>query len=156
MYRACLAAGAGLVLAAGAAHAQDPGAAPSFGSVDLSSGFSPDPFTVELQSGGPIDAQRALGGDCRGFIASAPDFSINYGAGETWPLILSVRAEADTALVVNDAAGQWRCDDDSGDGTNPSIRLSSPASGRYDIWVATYGSSSLEPATLYISELASQ
>ncbi len=44
---------------------------PNFGSEDLTSGFTPDPFSVEVTSGGPIDASY-LGGDCRGFATAAP------------------------------------------------------------------------------------
>lgn len=155
MLRTILAAAAGLAALSGTAFAQDFGASPTYGSVSLNAGFTPDPYSVNLQSGGPIDANRALGGACQGFIANAPDFSLHYGAGN-FPLIISATAGVDVALVINDAHGNWYCDDDSGGNLNPALRFSNPASGRYDIWVATYGSSSLQPATLHISELSSQ
>jgi hypothetical protein len=143
-------------LFAGVALAQDFSQPPTYGSVTLSSGFSPDPYTVNLQSGGSIDASRRLGGSCRGYIANAPDFSINYNAGSTFPLILSVNASSDTTLVVNGPSGSWYCDDDGGNGLNPSLRFNNPSSGRYDVWVGTYASSSLQSATLYVSEVSSQ
>jgi len=155
MLRTLLTATAVLGLCTVAAPAQDYSAAPTYGSVTLNSGFSPDPYTVELQSGGSIDVRSRLGRSCRGYIANAPDFSLNYTSG-SFPLILSVNASADTALVINGPDAQWYCDDDSGSGLNPSVRFDRPASGRYDIWVATYGSSSLETATLFVSELESQ
>lgn len=155
MFRTALAATAGLAALAGSAFAQDLGASPTYGSVSLNAGFTPDPYSVSLQSGGSIDAGSALGGSCRGFIASAPDFSVNYSAGG-WPLIISATSNADTALVVNDANGNWYCDDDSGGNLNPAINFSNPPSGRYDIWVATYGNASLQAATLHISEVGSQ
>lgn len=155
MLRTLLAAAAGLAALSGAAFAQDFNASPTYGSISLNAGFTPDPYSVNLQSGGSIDAQSALGGSCRGFIASAPDFSLNYGAG-SFPLIISATAGADIALVVNDANGSWYCDDDSGGNLNPALHFSNPSSGRYDIWVATYGNSSLQPATLHISEVSSQ
>lgn len=140
----------------GVALAQDYSQPPTYGSVTLSSGFSPDPYTVNLQSGGSIDAASRLGGSCRGYIANAPDFSVNYTAGSTFPLILSVNAGSDTTLVVNDPSSNWYCDDDGGNGLNPSLRFSNPSSGRYDVWVGTYASSSLQSATLYVSEVSSQ
>lgn len=155
MLRTALTAAAAVASLAGTALAQDFSATPSYGSVSLNSGFTPDPYTVNLQSGGSIDAQASLGGSCRGYIANAPDFSVNYSAGSL-PLIISVNSGADTALVINDPNGNWYCDDDGGEGLNPSLRFNSPRSGRYDIWVATYGNTSLQPATLHISELYSQ
>ena len=41
-------------------------------------------------------------------------------------------------------------------GLNPSIRFETPQSGRYEIWVGTYGSATLRNARLHISELYSQ
>lgn len=152
-----LAAGALVAgLFTGLTAAQDYSQPPSYGSVALNAGFSPDPYTVSLQSGGAIDASSRLGGACNGYIANAPDFRINYSAGSTFPLIISVDANADTTLVINGPDGNWVCDDDGGDGLNPSVRFNSPQSGQYDVWVGTYASSSLQSATLYISEVSSQ
>lgn len=143
-------------LAAGAALAQDYSLQPSYGSVTLNSGFTPDPYTVNLQSGGGIDAGSRIGGDCRGYVANAPDFRISYSAGSTFPLIISVASSADTTLVINGPDGRWYCNDDGGNGYNPSVRFSSPRSGQYDVWVGTYANSSMQAATLYISEVSSQ
>lgn len=137
------------------AAAQDVGAAPTFGEVSLSSGFTPDPYLVDLRSGGSIDAAESLGGNCAGFVASAPDFDLYFNAGAL-PLIISVASSEDTTLVVNGPDGQWYCDDDGGDGLNPSVRFGNPQTGLYDIWVGTYADSSLQDATLSISELVSQ
>ncbi len=142
-------------LTTGAALAQDFSLPPTYGSASLNSGFSNDPRTVNLSSGGSINA-NGLGSGCRGFIANAPDYRVSYSAGSTFPLIFSVDSDSDTTLVINGPDGRWYCDDDSGDGTNPSYRFSSPSSGQYDIWVGTYSSASLRAATLYISEVSSQ
>ncbi len=142
-------------LTAGAAVAQDFSLPPTYGSTSLNSGFTNDPRTVNLSSGGSIDAS-GLGGGCRGYVASAPDYRVNYSAGSTFPLIFSVNSDSDTTLVINGPDGRWYCDDDSGNGLNPSYRFSNPGSGQYDIWVGTYASASLQSATLYISEVTSQ
>lgn len=144
-----------MVAATGAAEAQDWRLTPSYGSVSLSSGFTPDPFLVNLQSGGSIDASRSIGGNCRGFVANAPDYRLQYRAGSVLPLILSVSSSSDTTLVVNGPDGRWYCDDDGGQGLNPSLRWNTPMSGQYDIYVGTYGTASYRNATLSISELNS-
>lgn len=130
---------------------------PSYGTVSLYAGFAPDPYVVNLDSGGDIDAGQAIGGSCRGYIARAPDVRLNYDAGSYLPLIISVDSATDTTLVINGPDGQWYCDDDGGDyGLNPSVRWNQPGSGQYDIWVGTYASASLAPARLFISEINTQ
>ncbi|APE28751.1 hypothetical protein [Aurantiacibacter gangjinensis] len=146
-----------ILLAAGAlalsapAYAQDVSASPTYGETTLASGFTPDPFRQAIQSGGPIDAS-GISAACAGFIASAPDYSINYTAGSL-PLYLSATADNDITLVVNGPDGSWYCDDDSGGNLNPLITFQVPQSGRYDIWVGTYGGATNYPATVNVSEL---
>lgn len=149
------AAAAAALVAVGPAAAQNVNADPSYGTVNLNAGFTPDPYVVPLSSGGGINASNAIGGSCRGYIANNPDVRLNYSNG-SFPLILSVAASADTTLVVNAPDGNWYCDDDGGDGLNPSIRFDRPMSGRYEIWVGTYGNSGYNSAELNISELYSQ
>ncbi len=124
---------------------------PTYGQVTLTAGFTPDPHTINLTAGGEIDALDALGGSCRGDIATAPDYSLNYTSG-SWPLYIWAIADADTTIVINGPDGQWYCDDDSAGSLNPLFEFANPQSGRYDIWVGTY-SGGTAPATLYISEL---
>ena len=145
---------AGCAVAAAPAMAQDYNLAPTYGTVELAGGFEPDPYTVDLSSGGSIDVSERIE-DCFGYIAEAPDVRLNFVPGSL-PLIISVNSSADTTLVVNAPDGSWYCDDDSGEGFNPSLHFASPQGGQYDIWVGTYGSATLAPATLAISELTSQ
>lgn len=138
------------------AIAQDLNGEPNYGTVELTSGFSDDPYVVSMQSGGVIDAS-ALGNPCTGYITEAPDVRLIYEASATYPLIISVNSGADTTLVVNAPDGQWYCDDDTGTtGLNPMVRFNNPMTGRYEIWAGTYGSASLAPAELNISEVYSQ
>ena len=149
------AAAAACLLAAIPAAAQDFNADPNYGVVNLRAGFNPDPQVIGLRSGGQINAQ-SVSNSCRGFISSAPDVRLVYSAGNL-PLIISARSSADTTLVINGPDGSWYCDDDGGnEGMNPSVRFNRPTSGRYEIWVGTYGNASLQPAELYISEIGSQ
>jgi len=144
-----------LIAFGGGAAAQDVSILPSSGDASLSAGFTPDPYRVRLRTGGLIDASQTRGPGCNGFIAEAPDFDLFYNAGAL-PLIISVNADVDTTLVINAPDGSWHCDDDSGDGLNPSIRFTGPQSGLYDIWIGTYADASREEATLSISELFSE
>ena len=151
----CLAAAAALAGAQSPALAQDVSLDPNFGTVNLRSGFTPDPRVVPVQSGGNIDAET-IDPSCRGFISNAPDVRLYYDAGSL-PLIISVASSADTTLVINGPDGRWYCDDDGGvNGLNPMVRFDDPESGRYEIWVGTYGSTGNEPARLYLSELSSR
>jgi hypothetical protein len=136
------------------ANAPDFGLEPAYGSVDLTSGFLPDPHSVGISAGGPYNAYQIP--ECVGFIATAPDYRVNFTAGTNGlPLIFSVQSEADTTLVINDAQGNWVCNDDS-DGLNPAVRFDTPASGQYDVWVGTYSEGATQPSTLNVSEIAQQ
>ena len=136
------------------ASAQDPAGASLNGEVTLTTGFHSDPRSVNVIAGGTLDAAR-LGGSCAGVVAANPDYKLNFTAGSL-PLIISVASAADTTLVINGPDGRWYCDDDSGNGDNPSVRFAHPQSGRYDIFVGTYSAGTPRSARLQISELTSQ
>lgn len=143
------------VLLPSSAMALDPYAPANFGEIYLTAGFLPDPHTVLMTAGGPIDATnqaQGLPAGCRGFVTDAPDYKLNY-TPEGYSLYISALSEGDTTLIINDPNGNWLCDDDAGDGNNPLITIAGPIAGRYDIWVGTYGGGQL-PATLNISENA--
>lgn len=144
-----------LAMSAGLAGAQDYSRPPTYGTLNLAAGFTPDPQVVNVQAGGSRSAQ-SLSSSCRGFIADAPDVRLNYTAG-TYQLMISGDASSDTTLVINGPDGSWYCDDDGGNnGLNPLIRFTEPGSGQYDIWIGTYSSGSLQPAQLYISEVGTR
>lgn len=116
----------------------DPNAAATFGSFDLESGFVPDPFTVDVVSGGPFDVAY-LGGACVGFAAGPPDVSVTWdGGGDLLRFyFLAEVADDDTALVVSGPAGAWSCNDDSFGTLDPTLDFAAAAAGRYDIWIAS-------------------
>lgn len=143
-------------LAVGAAVAQSwPNwqATPLYGTVNLSAGFTPDPYTVNLHAGGGTNVNDLnLGWDCRGYIAaSQPDFRVHYTTHSSYPLSFMVDSAADTTLVINGPDGLWYCNDDF-DGHNPMVMFDPPSSGQYDIWVGRYGSSSTHSAQLHVTE----
>jgi hypothetical protein len=136
------------------ALAQNTAGTPTFGTLTLSGDFAPDPTNIIVSTGGTIDASKR-GRRCSGFIPNAPHVRINYKPGRL-PLIISADSSADTSLVINLPNGRWLCDDDSGNGVfNPSITLSNPQAGQYEIWVGGYGTTGTNRATLSISQRTS-
>ena len=136
---------------ASSSFSQDFSLEATYGTINLNAGFTPDPMTYSVKSGGSINAS-SLGSSCGGYIANAPDFQFTFSPG-ILSLWVSVISSADTTLVINTPNGSWICDDDSGGDLDPSINFKAPASGVYDVWIGTYSSSSIHDATLYISEL---
>lgn len=133
------------------AQALDWQATPTYDTIYLNAGFQPDPHTRTLAAGGTRSASEA-GANCSGYVAGAPDFNLQYQAGQ-FPLSIYVESQADTTLVINDAAGNWHCNDDYS-GTDPAVVWNNPPAGRYNIWVGTYATSGNYPdATLRISEV---
>lgn len=128
--------GACALLLAGAAAAQDYNAEARYGSKNLEGGFTPDPYTVELDAGGPDDAAH-LGAKCSGYISNEkPDYEVSYTPGG-YKLGFFVEGAVDTTLAINDPSGAWHCEDDFNEagGTNPGVVFDNPAAGKYDIWV---------------------
>lgn len=125
---------------------------PVYGSVALTSGFVPDPQIIPLTAGGPVDMSYA-GAGCSGFTTSAPSYSVNYSAGAYSLLRFFFVGGSDTTMVINDPFGNFYCMDDSFGTLNPTIDFTSPANGRYDIWLGTYNAGGSAGGTLSITEL---
>ena len=68
---------------AGAQQGPDVSENATYGTTNLVSGFEPDPFVAALEAGGDYDASRLGVNNCVGFIARAPDYRINWTAGQT-------------------------------------------------------------------------
>ena len=142
----------------GVDNRMDLNAAPIHGSTTLVEGFLPDPHTVSVLAGGPIDADQGLGGlvvaegYCSGYVTQAPSYELNYEAGES-PLYIAATSFGDTTLVVNAPDGAWYCNDDAGMGVNSELVFTDPQSGVYDIYVGTFGGETGLDAELTISEI---
>lgn len=124
---------------------------PTYGTYNLQSGFTPDPYQINVVAGGPNNVSAMTNGQCAGFAAEAPDVRIQFQGGYFNEINFSTLSNADTTLIINDPNGVWWCDDDSGNGLNALLAFT-PVSGQYDIWIGTY-STSTAPATLAVSEL---
>ncbi len=134
------------------AAAQDVSLDPTFESVTLSAGFDEDPHQVQMIAGGDINAER-LGGACVGFIANAPDVTLDYTAGDYTLSIGAIGNGADTTIAINGPDGEWYCDDDSFEDGDPIFHFRNPQSGYYDIYVGTFESGTEVPVTLVITEM---
>lgn len=127
-------------------------ATPTYGTVTLSSGFSPDPSVHDIQAGGSDQVTQS---GCSGYIhADAPDLDLKYDAGSAWGLQIDATADLDVTLMVHTPGGAWVCDDDAGDGLNARLSFDRPESGYYSIWVGTYSdpAGELPDARLAFSE----
>lgn len=123
---------------------------PTYGDVNLSAGFTPDPHMVELRAGGSLEVNVSSCG--YGYVANAPDVDLYYDASGGGNLYIYVESDDDTTLLINRPDGTWLCDDDGYGSLNPLVQVPKAASGLYDIWVGTYGDD-LTDARLYISEV---
>jgi hypothetical protein len=130
---------------------------PNYGAATISSGFVPDPQTVSITSGGPVDVSTlGLGSGCGGYATSSPDFEVTYTSGGFSLLrFYFVSTTGDTTLIINGPNGAWYCVDDSFGTLNPTIDFQNPSSGVYDVWVGSYSSDTFATGTLYITELDS-
>lgn len=128
----------------------DYSASPAYGQANLSNGFSPDPYSVGMTGGGPVNVSY-LGGSCAGFASVAPSLRVNYGGGGASLMRFYFVGSGDSTMIVNDPYGNFYCVDDSFGTVNPTIDFNNPAGGSYDIWIASYGGGSVS-GTLYITQ----
>lgn len=126
---------AALALAIEPASAQDAGASPAHGSLTLAAGFTPDPQTLSFDADGDGVDASALSQACTGLIGQAADVHLDYTAGDSTPLYISVASGSATALLLRGPDGAWYCD--AGSEGSPGLRFTRPQSGHYAIWVAS-------------------
>lgn len=134
----------------GDGNGPDPSLSPQYGSVELSAGFLPDPYTQDILAGGSVNLSDY---GFTGYVAQTPDYELNFSAGNnTDPLIIKVgEAEGDTVILVRTPGGQWEYNDDFED-VNAGIRFDNPESGTYKIWIGGYDNEFVQ-STLHITEI---
>lgn len=132
-----------------------PSLPPRYGSINLQSGFTPDPYRVEIANSGRIVNVAGMGiGDCDGWAAEAPDFSLHWsGGGSGLRIYFVANSGTDTTLIVHRSSPwDWYCADDLGGDRNPSLQIDNATSNTYSIWVGSYRENTSVSGTLYISE----
>ena len=112
-----------------------------------------NPVTVSLTSGGSnsggyVDASY-LGSGCVGYGIRAPDVRIHIV--NSGMISFGFNSQGDTTLIINDANGDWHCDDDGGSGVNPELTLHNAPAGQYDIWVGSFDRDENYSGTLRVS-----
>ncbi|MDP3276079.1 MAG: hypothetical protein Q8Q09_12840 [Deltaproteobacteria bacterium] len=148
-------AGGGNVIAGGgyASMLQIGGSQANFGYVTMGPGFTPDPVSVNVVSGGAMNARNmGLPGGCIGWVTRTPDYIVRF-TGSTQRLRFFVTGSTDTTLVINAANGQWACNDDSYGSTNPTVDIFGAGPGQYDVWVGSYRQGQQAQAQLHMTEL---
>jgi hypothetical protein len=124
---------------------------PSWGEASLTTGFVPDPFSVAIVAGGPVDVSY-LGSGCTGFTNGAPDLRVHFGGGGGLLRFYFVGSGGDTTLVVNDPFGNFYCVDDSFGTLNPTIDFNNPAGGSYDLWIPSFASGTTVAGTIFVTQ----
>jgi len=110
---------------------------PEFGTVELDTGFTPDPYESEFVAGGELGL-----GDLGfvGYVAESPDYDLIYEAGDEYPLVIKAEVvenyfDGEIFLLVNTPDENWYYD--WHDEREPVIQFDNPQSGYYNIWVGT-------------------
>lgn len=132
----------------------DPTLMPLYGEVSLRPGFSPDPYTVTVESGNSLDVWSMNISGCGGYAESAPTLRLNWsGSTETLSIGFVDDLGGDTTMVVLGPNGDWYCNDDSNSSLNPTVRIANPASGEYNIWVNSYQRGDSHRGSLSITDV---
>ena len=117
--------------------------------IALSSGFLPDPRTLQGTAGGPVQA-ASMSASCIGNVPQVPQHRVVLQTAmsflRTW-----VNSGTDTTLVVRAPNGMVFCADDTW-GTNPGVDIVNPIAGQYDIFVGTYDQGATGPYVIGFSE----
>jgi serine protease Do len=128
---------------------------PLYGHETLIAGFTPDPFSIGIVSGGSIK-NSYLGSGCSGFTAEAPDLALNWsGTGAMLRFVFEGHEPGDDpTLTIRTPDGRYHCNDDASASTlNPMLTFADPAEGNYLIWVGSYGEGNYHHGSLYVTEL---
>jgi len=137
--------------AATAAPATEPGTA--FITVNPAAGFPLDPFLLSLQGGGSVEASTLSEG-CTGYIPANPTVTVDY-KGKADLLRAFFFSDGDPVLVVQTPDGSYLCNDDTSPLVlDPTVGISKPVQGRYNVWVGSAVKTDLVPGFLVFTARA--
>ena len=80
----------------------------------------------------------------QGYFMDRPDFAFDLDINDLSQVEIFTALNCDTVLLVQDASGDWIYNDDSDTGNGDSLISIVGTSGRYRVWVGTYGSNLCE------------
>jgi hypothetical protein len=97
---------------------------------------------------------NCAGIDGVGFFYANPTFTLDLSdvGDDFWRFQVNTPAAATPTLLVQDAAGNFHFDDDSGSDFNSRVRMfdMDDIQGRINIWVGTYNNATCDDARLRI------
>lgn len=112
----------------------DNAAGGAFITISPEAGFPLDPFLVSVQAGGPVTAST-LSEACQGYISDAPVVTADY-QGEADMMKVFFYSDNDTTLVVQTPDGDYLCNDDTSSLLlDPTVAITQPVTGTYNVWV---------------------
>jgi hypothetical protein len=89
-----------------------------------------------------------------GYFYANPTYTLDLSgmSDDFWRFQVHTNSSCDTGIVVQDAAGNFHFDDDSGNELNGRVRLFDMAdlNGRINIWVGTYWGDTCDDVDLII------
>jgi hypothetical protein len=141
----------------------------SGGTMTLWGGFQPNPASMPVRVTGTVPSHAIYGApQCPGWYGPAPTYpnmSVLWIASAQ-EMTITINSQADTIMIVRDENDQIYCDDNSGAGHNPLVRLTpDPAgadpsgryvAGSYSVYIGTRTQGQTVQATVIVSEGPSQ
>jgi hypothetical protein len=119
----------------------------AFVTINPEAGFPLDPFIMSLQGGGPVEAST-LAKACKGYITQNPTVSLEY-KGKADMLKVFFYSDGDPILMIQTPDGKMLCNDNTNAALlDPTVTLTKPAQGKYDIWVGSALARDLIPGFL--------
>jgi hypothetical protein len=133
--------------AGSAATAAQQAPATAFITINPEAGFPLDPFIISLQAGGPVDASTVAKG-CKGFVAKNPAVTVDY-KGKAEMLKIFFYSDGDPVLLIQTPDGKFVCNDNTNPALlDPTVTLTKPGQGRYNVWLGSALARDLIPGFL--------
>jgi hypothetical protein len=121
--------------------------ATAFITINPEAGFPLDPFIVSLQAGGLVNAST-VAKECKGFVTKNPTVSVDY-RGKADILKVFFYSDGDPVLIVQTPDGKVLCNDNTNTALlDPTVTLTKPAQGRYNVWLGSALARDLIPGFL--------
>jgi len=119
----------------------------AFITINPEAGFPLDPFIISLQAGGAVDAST-LAKECTGFVTQKPTVTVDY-KGKSDLLKVFFFSDGDPTLLIQTPDGKFLCNDNTNTALlDPTLTLTRPSQGRYNLWLGSALARDLIPGFL--------